>query len=768
MKKLLLLTTILLSIGSSIGQTSPWTVMTQSQIALLPVYPPSTGFMPYDYEVFTLDLALLATQLSDAPMDSATNSNVILKFPNPEGGQDDYKIFEVSVMEQALQNNFPNNKSYIGKSIKDKTQTIRFSLTTIGFDAVTYSGKVDSFFIKKYRSNLFSTYIIYKHSQSAINPVYRNSIPSSIKTDFVCGVENISKKIINNKAHQQHKSNQINTVDKLRVFRLAIATTVEFSSKIIDQLGMNASTTSQKKSAIIAGLVQLVTRLNCDWERDLSVRMKLVANQELLIFIETDNFTNGNMYTLIDESTQITPIIGNINFDIGLVLGTGGGGIASQGILQDNQKTRVVAEYGTEGITGAVFVNSITHEMGHFFGANHTYSASDCQNVSGSSQIEPYAGVTIMSYNRKCSSLQPTNVASLFDVWQPVNDPFYHSESIKEMQNLLSQATSGTYILLNSTPPVVNAGLDYTIPKDTPYMLKATVSNSNSDGYTYSWENTDTGIQAETSATATTGPNFKFFKPTNEPIRYMPKLAKVLTGNLSSKNERLSSVSRIQNFTVIVRDNSMIQGSHIRRDDMKLTVNADAGPFEVISQNSAGITWAGNSSQTITWNVAGTTANNINTSLVNILLSTDKGLTFTTTLLANTPNDGTQIISVPNNINALDCRLMVQSVGNLFYAVNTIKFAIAPNLATNDFEFENFVLYPNPNNGSFKISFKPETNDEIKITIYDVSGKNIYNKTFQNSGMFDQESQIKTASSGVYFVNIQNGENKMVKRILVE
>jgi hypothetical protein len=62
-----------------------------------------------------------------------------------------------------------------------------------------------------------------------------------------------------------------------------------------------------------------------------------------------------------------------------------------------------------------------------------------------------------------------------------------------------------------------------------------------------------------------------------------------------------------------------------------------------------------------------------------------------------------QVITIPNTINSLDCRLMVQSVGNLFYAVNTTKFAIAPNLATNDFEFENFVLYPNPNNGSFKI-----------------------------------------------------------------
>ena len=732
MKKLLLSVMLMISIASSNGQTSPWTMQTPTQIALLP----AIDYKPREYKIFTLDLALLAAQLSVAPMDNATNSNVIVKFPNPEGGQDDYRIFEVSVMEQTLQNNFPNNKSYIGKSVNDKTQTIRFSLTTIGFDAITYSGKVDSFFIKKYRSNLFSNYIIYKHTQSAVNPVYRSSNPSLINNEFVCGVENISNNIINNKADQLLKSNQINTVDKLRIFRLAITTTIEFSSKIIEQLGMTGSTTPQKKSAIIAGLVQLVTRLNCDLERDVSVRMKLVANQELLIFIDTDNFTNGNMFDLINESSQITPIIGNTNFDAGLVLGTGGGGLASTGaILQDSQKTRIVALYGTEGITGAIFMNTVAHEFAHFFGASHTYSATDCITIGGgSSQIETYAGVTIMSYNRKCSSLQPTTFAELFDAWQPVNDPFYHSESIKEMQNVLSQATSGTFILLNSSPPVVNAGLDYTIPKDTPYVLKATVSNSNSDGYTYSWENTDTGIQAETSATATSGPNFKFYNPTSSPNRYMPQLAKVLIDNLYSKNERLSSVSRTQNFTVNVRDNSLIQGSHVRRDDMKLTVNANAGPFIITSQNSAGITWAGNSSQTITWNVAGTTANNINTSLVNILLSTDKGLTFTTTLLENTPNDGSQIITVPNNINALDCRLMVQSVGNLFYAVNTIKFKISSTLSNSDFEFENFALYPNPNNGSFKISFITNNSEEVKITINDMQGRKIFAETFEKIG----------------------------------
>ena len=100
---------------------------------------------------------------------------------------------------------------------------------------------------------------------------------------------------------------------------------------------------------------------------------------------------------------------------------------------------------------------------------------------------------------------------------------------------------------------------------------------------------------------------------------------------------------------------------------------------------------------------------------------------------------------------------------------NTVSSQYATNVLSNqEFEFKDFALYPNPNNGSFKISFKPEKNDDIVIKILDISGRSIYNKTFQNSGLFEQELQLNTISSGIYFVNIENGENKMVKRIVVK
>ena len=101
--------------------------------------------------------------------------------------------------------------------------------------------------------------------------------------------------------------------------------------------------------------------------------------------------------------------------------------------------------------------------------------------------------------------------------------------------------------------------------------------------------------------------------------------------------------------------------------------------------------------------------------------------------------------------------------------LNVISNQFATNvLSIENFEFKDFSLFPNPNNGSFKISFTPETSEEIEIVVYDISGRNIYNKSFQNSDMFDQELQVNTISSGIYFVNIQNGENKMIKRIIVE
>ena len=99
-------------------------------------------------------------------------------------------------------------------------------------------------------------------------------------------------------------------------------------------------------------------------------------------------------------------------------------------------------------------------------------------------------------------------------------------------------------------------------------------------------------------------------------------------------------------------------------------------PFQVTSPNSSSVAWSAGNSETVTWNVAGTSGGTINTPLVNILLSTDGGLTFPTVLASNVPNDGSHDIAVPN-LPTTQARFMVEGVGNIFFDVSNFNFRIA-------------------------------------------------------------------------------------------
>jgi hypothetical protein len=107
-------------------------------------------------------------------------------------------------------------------------------------------------------------------------------------------------------------------------------------------------------------------------------------------------------------------------------------------------------------------------------------------------------------------------------------------------------------------------------------------------------------------------------------------------------------------------------------------VKGGTGAFTVNAPNGAE-NWLGGTNQTVTWNVASTDIAPINTSNVNILMSTDGGLTYPTTVLANTPNDGSQQVTVPNIPTNTTVRFMIQAVGNIFFDISNANFTITFN-----------------------------------------------------------------------------------------
>lgn len=259
------------------------------------------------------------------------------------------------------------------------------------------------------------------------------------------------------------------------------------------------------------------------------------------------------------------------------------------------------------------------------------------------------------------------------------SDAYFAYVNIRDISANVQTGTSSScaqVVALTNNPPTANAGLDYTIPKSTAFALKGVGSDPDGDAITYTWEQNDPGNPNSNSAptsTRTVGPMFRSREGTTNPVRVFPQMSDVVANNLAPTWEPIPSVARTLNFSLTVRDNKS-GGGQTSDDLMQVTVNGTAGPFVVSAPNTA-VSWAVGSSQTVTWSVASTNISPVNCQNVNILLSTDGGYTYPVTLLANTPNDGSQAITVPNNVGTT-CRVKVEAADNIFFDISNANFTI--------------------------------------------------------------------------------------------
>jgi hypothetical protein len=251
---------------------------------------------------------------------------------------------------------------------------------------------------------------------------------------------------------------------------------------------------------------------------------------------------------------------------------------------------------------------------------------------------------------------------------------------VEQISDYIKSGTGGgacpVVTVTGNTAPVVNAGTDFTIPKSTPFTLTGSATDGNAgDVLTYTWEQMNAGTSSTTnpSTTATSGPLFRSRTGTSSPSRTFPILASILDGTNGNQWERLPGVARTLNFRLVVRDNHAGGGNN-KDDDMAVVISSTAGPFAVTAPNTA-VTWGGGSSQTITWSVNGTNASPVNCANVKISLSTDGGLSFPTVLTASTPNDGTEVLTIPNTTTST-ARVKIEAVGNIFFDISNANFTI--------------------------------------------------------------------------------------------
>lgn len=82
---------------------------------------------------------------------------------------------------------------------------------------------------------------------------------------------------------------------------------------------------------------------------------------------------------------------------------------------------------------------------------------------------------------------------------------------------------------------------------------------------------------------------------------------------------------------------------------------------------------------------------------------------------------------------------------------------------------EDLVIYPNPNNGAFTINFSTNNDDNVKVDIVDTRGRIVYKNIYTNNSIqFNEAITLSKVESGIYIVNITQGNSKTSQKIIIE
>jgi len=466
-----------------------WTKVEESSVALVGErYVKASKYAVLKLKISQLQNDLVGVKHREV---GSIGRDIVIELPHPNGGFARYQVFENSTMHPELAVKFPQIKSYDARGIDNPGEFVKFDITPQGFHAMIMTPSRGQIFIDPYSFGDKENYIVYYKKDFTTDKV------------MSCGVISNSSKSID-------KNDKAFGTCQLRTYRTAVNATGEYTA-------FHGGSAAQG----LAAIVTTMNRVNAIYERDMAITLTLVANNNLIVYTNggSDPFTNGNSGAMIGESqTNCDAVIGNGNYDIGHIFGTNSGGLAGLGVVCINSSKG-------EGVTGSgspvgdpFDIDYVAHEMGHQFGANHTFNNACGGSRNDPTAYEPGSGSSIMAYAGIC----PTNV-------QNNSDALFHGVSLAEIGAHITGAGSCGAItaLTNNAPSVTGSNGNVTIPANTPFALTLNATDADAgDVLTYTWEQMDNQISTQPPvATATNGPNFRSLLPSTSPTRYFPSVA---------------------------------------------------------------------------------------------------------------------------------------------------------------------------------------------------------------------------------------------------
>jgi len=655
-----------------------------AEIAALPPF-----VRPDNAAIFRIDYAALNRTLAAAsalPQGDATPHHLLptIDIPWPARGGGAlvrFRIARVSIMEPALAQRYPTFQTYRLWGVDDPAAVGCLDLTTHGLRGMIRSSQ-GAVFIDPWSAQQSDFASIY-----FLKDLTGRDAVWTCHTDHAHGAARPGDPPVADPTDPLETPQGTGGLP-LRAYRLAMACSGEYGAYQATVQGR-----APNPADALAALVTVTNRCNVVFEADLGVRFVLVANNDQLAFFDpaTDPYPDPDPNCTSDPAadcsspylnlniTVLNQIIGSANYDIGHVLTRVRGGVAYLRAACGNNKGGGVSGIPRGGENEPASALVPLHELGHQFGANHTFNGvlGRCSaNINGTTNWEPGGGSTLLAYPGACPVGGPLGGDGSQDTDNLVQfaDPTFHTGSLIEMRTFLALPRANCHTdapTANAAAPVITSTTPSgPIPPLTPFALTAQVTD---DGSTlaYAWDQLDIGpaqrLTGPTAADNGLSALFRTYLPDASPTRTIPRWPDLLAGT-PYIGERMPSVpGSVRKFRLTARDN---QGRSVSSDLVNLTITGET-PF-VVTAPGAGASVEANAIN-VAWNAAAFQAAPLAVTSVRVTLSFDGGQTFPHVLAAAAPNTGSATFSVvgtPAAGGSADARVRVAPNGFAFFNVS--------------------------------------------------------------------------------------------------